>query len=243
MRGFLLYLLERLVPPVCISCGLSLDGGPRTVAALPDGWPPETLAFLSSGPGTGREGAAARVLCDRCLFRLRPARRPGTSVVSPFRINADLLEMVRFLKFSGGRAAVSMLGWWMANAIAPRAGGRAILVNVPLHPRRLRERGYDQAALLAAAVGDILRLPVGCGVLRRARCTRGQSLLDRAEREGNVRGAFSLDRPAAVTGKDVILVDDLVTSGATARACLAAVERGAPRTTTVLAAGRAAGID
>ena len=231
------------MPPVCLSCGASLESGPRTVAALPAGWPPETAAFLASGPGADGGGAAARVLCDRCLFRLRPAGWTGGSVVSPFRINAALLETVRFLKFSGGRAAVPLLGWWMANAAAPRAGSRAIIVNVPLHPRRQRERGYDQAALLAVEVGYILRLPFGRGVLRRARHTRGQSLLDRVEREGNVRGAFSLARPAEVTGKDVILVDDLVTSGATARACLAALERGAPRTTTVLAAGRAAGID
>ena len=242
VRGLISILLEQLLPSVCLSCKTTLDENPCFVAEIPPGWPPETIDFLGADLRVALFGGVelpARVLCASCFFRLELAAPGAERVIAPFQTNQLLLETVRFLKFSGGRAAVPSLAWWMANALASRAGRETVLVNVPLHPRRKRDRGFDQAELLARDVGRRLGLPAPRGVLRRVRHTSGQRLLDRREREGNVSGAFRLERPEAVAGRDAVLVDDLVTSGATARACLAALAEAGPRSTRVLAAGTA----
>jgi ComF family protein len=98
-----------------------------------------------------------------------------------------------------------------------------IVVPVPLHPRRLVERGFNQSALLAAPVARDLRarfLPEG---LVRARDTERQATLDRAARESNIAGAFVAGRSQRLSGRRVLLVDDVRTSGATLSACAAAL--------------------
>ena len=96
---------------------------------------------------------------------------------------------------------------------------RARLVAVPLHRSRLRARGFDQAQWLAAGIGRALCLDAPVAVLARARATLPQGDPRVVSRENNVEGAFAVSRPRAVVGKRVILIDDVITSGATARAC------------------------
>jgi ComF family protein len=200
---------------------------------------------------------SADVLCSGCWSRMAPARgagrlpptaagAPDVPLVAPFHTNDELLALVRFLKFSGGRVAAPALGWWMAAALGGRLGGsagrkssRPVLVPVPLHPERLKRRGYNQAALLAREVGARLGLEVDTEMLARIRNTKAQSTLDREIRAENVRGAFGLRGGAFTADRGIVLVDDLVTTGETARACIDALERAAPRSIEVLAAGRA----
>jgi predicted amidophosphoribosyltransferase len=117
------------------------------------------------------------------------------------------------------------------------AGGTK-LVPVPLHPSREKSRGYNQAFLLAWEVGERLGLEVDSRVLARIRNTQSQSTLDRERRALNVREAFGVVRPDLVRGKDVIVVDDLVTTGETAAACVTALEAAEPSSIAVLATGR-----
>lgn len=199
---------------------------------------------------------SADVLCSGCWSRLEPARgegllahpssgERGVPLVSPFHTNDELLALVRFLKFSGGRTAVPALGWWMAAALGDYLKGMpdrdpfdSLLVPVPLHRTREKSRGYNQAALLAREVAGRLGLDLDPGILKRIRNTKSQSTLDRERRSGNVRGAFGLDRGACAAGRNIILVDDLVTTGETAGACVAALGGASPRSIAVLAAGR-----
>jgi ComF family protein len=97
----------------------------------------------------------------------------------------------------------------------------ALLVPVPLHWSRLATRGFNQAALLADAVREISAVPVEKHLLRRARRTAPQQGLDRTQRQSNVRKAFVVPESAAprLAGRAVILVDDVITTGATAAAC------------------------
>ena len=199
---------------------------------------------------------SADVMCQGCWLKLEPARGEGclarpsvgakdVPLVSPFHTNDELLALVRFLKFSGGRTAVPALGWWMAAALGDCLGKLpgsdslpAVLVPVPLHPKREKSRGYNQAALLAREVAGRLGLVVDSRILMRIKNTKAQSTLDPERRSENVSGAFGLDRGECATGRNVILIDDLVTTGETARACVAALEGAAPRSIAVLAAGR-----
>jgi ComF family protein len=202
---------------------------------------------------------SADVLCPGCWSRLEPASgegflvRPSASakdvpLISPFHTNDEILALVRFLKFSGGRSAVPALGWWMAAALRDYLAGlparnasAPLLVPVPLHAKREKSRGYNQAALLAHEVAGRLGLDIDSRILKRIRNTKAQSTLESEERAANVEGAFSLACPDLVTSKNIIIVDDLVTTGETVLACVAALEEGSPSSVAVLSAGRARG--
>lgn len=131
--------------------------------------------------------------------------------------------MVRRLKFDGDFAAGQMLAREMAFAALPMvrsaAWRRAVLVGVPLHRSRLRERGFDQAQFLAIEIGRRLNLVVASGVLRRVRATLPQGDPRVTSRSSNIDGAFAIRAARAIRGQHVLLIDDVITSGATARAC------------------------
>ncbi|HEY5132761.1 MAG TPA: hypothetical protein VII85_03645 [Candidatus Krumholzibacteriaceae bacterium] len=260
VRGFLSFLIDALVPRSCLGCARELGPlGAFAAGGAPGGSGSRMQDFLATPcaldlcPGIS---IPARVLCETCWLRLEPARprgllalpgAPGRSVplICPFFTNDELLALVRFLKFSGGRTAAPALGWWMARALedhraAPGAfaAGKTVLVPVPLHPSREKSRGYNQAFLLAWEVGERLGLDVEARVLGRIRNTKSQSTLDRERRAFNVREAFGTVRADLIMGRDVIVVDDLVTTGETAAACVAALEPAEPSSIAVLAAGR-----
>ncbi len=98
-----------------------------------------------------------------------------------------------------------------------------VLVPVPLYPEREARRGYNQAALLARALGRYLELPVATRALVRIRNTASQTQLNREERRANVSGAFVLQKDVELAGRYVTLVDDVATTGATLEACAAAL--------------------
>ena len=95
-----------------------------------------------------------------------------------------------------------------------------LIIAVPLHVKRLRERGYDQAYILAEGIGRYLNIPVSCGNLTRIRYTVPQVNLSRDERIKNVKGAFSVKDTHELKGKRVFLIDDVFTTGATIEECV-----------------------
>lgn len=86
---------------------------------------------------------------------------------------------------------------------------------VPLHFNKMKERGFDQAFLIARQVARTLRLPLEGGLLRRVKATDPQATMTRAERARNIKGAFEVNRPELIAGKNILLVDDVFTTGAT----------------------------
>lgn len=244
VRGFLSFLFDMLAPRLCLHCGSEILERPSLEGvSVPPGWPSEIVSFFDQDH---------RVLCLDCWFKLEPARNPSAlavgapereapRLVTPFFTNEVLLSVVRFLKFEGGVPAADPLSWWMACALR-RCGGLSgapmLIVPVPLHRWRRRRRGYNQAALLAGKVAEILGLPFDDRTLMRCRHTRSQARLGEAARERNVRDAFRLEDESRVQGRHIVLVDDLVTGGSTVRACIGSILPGDPAGMTVLAAGR-----
>ena len=114
-----------------------------------------------------------------------------------------------------------------------------VVVAVPLHWRRRLGRGYDQSAVLAEEVGRRLALPVGRRAVARRRATAPQSGLSRSERMRNVAGSFTVTRPRAVAERTVLLVDDVLTTGATTDACAQALEEAGATRVFVLTFARA----
>jgi ComF family protein len=171
-------------------------------------------------------------MCARCSTPFEIDRGPNTACAAcldtPPRFAPARAAMVY-----GGPARDILLGFkngdhqHLVKVMAPqlvRAGGDwlgpgALLVPVPLHRARLWKRGFNQAALLAAAAGRRSGTPVAVDALIRVRATTTSRGMGRCKRAANVRGAFRVARPAQVRGRDIVLVDDVLTTGAKAEAC------------------------
>ncbi len=185
-------------------------------------------------------------LCPRCGIPTPPVARTcsgcathppvfdaayalGLYMADDTRLN-PLAAAVRALKYRGARPLARCLGTELGRRHPGPAG--AVVVPVPLHRSRLRERGYNQAALLARALARTSGLSVAVRALARVRPTPPQAGLDAHTRRTNLRGAFAVRQPAAVLDREVMLVDDVLTTGATADACAAALR--AARATRVI---------
>ena len=145
------------------------------------------------------------------------------------------------LKFAGRRAMAAPLGDLLAEMGVDSLPVAApdLLVPVPLHRRRQRERGFNQALLLARRLGRAWGVPVRPDVLARVVETRPQTEVAPDARRSNVRGAFTLRRPELVAGRHVIIIDDIFTTGSTATACALAVKDGGAAVVGVLTVARA----
>ncbi|MGH2371189.1 MAG: ComF family protein, partial [Chloroflexota bacterium] len=155
---------------------------------------------------------------ERYCADCRPAPLPLAGVRSVGLFDGPLRRAVHRLKYRGRRSAARPLADLLvapARAMDLSADGatRPLVLPVPLHSERERERGYNQASLLARPLADLLGLPYEPRLLRRVRPTASQVGLSRRQRRQNVRGAFGAE--AGVAGRDILLVDDVTTTGST----------------------------
>lgn len=133
----------------------------------------------------------------------------------------SLKQCIHLFKYGGRQELARMLGRFMDECAAPGLSGEAYdaIVPVPLHRVKLRERGFNQALMLAREFGTRRGMKVGRGVLVRVRATPSQSTLSRHERLKNVRGAFAVGEGVNLRGSRFLLIDDVYTTGATADEC------------------------
>lgn len=208
------------------------------------------LALPASCVGCRREGPA---LCAECLPALdvRLQAAPGAPIGLPADLPAPLLQLewcapftgvarraLHALKYDGERRLAAPLGVALARRWSRAGAGGDVFVPVPASPDRVRERGYDQAALLADEAGRRLRMPV-VRALGRTRATTAQFDLDRIGRASNLDGAFRVvaARRPEVVGRWIVLVDDVATTGSTLAACASALlEAGAAAVSAVTVA-------
>ena len=208
--------LSRLVPPLS-----------RLVPPL--SWLAPPLCWGCSGPSRGGDP-----LCGRCRGSLQrlaadPVSLSGVAVWAPVAYAGPARALVRALKFRGARGVADAMaaqiaanappGLLDARTAPPTLLPRAALVPVPLHPRRLRSRGYNQAAEIAAALARRTGLEVA-DCLARSGATAPQVGRDRAERRAGPAGQIA---PIGGVPARVLLVDDVVTTGATLAACRGAL--------------------
>ena len=231
-----LLALDMVLPPRCLRCGVTVDG----VGALcPDCW--GRMAFLGA-PHCACCGypfefeMAPDALCAACM-RDHPAFDRARAVLRYDEASRDLVLAFKHADRTDGAPAY---GRWLARAGAELLPDADVIAAVPLHWSRLFARRYNQAALLALALGREAGLPAVPDLLARARRTPSQGRLSAAARERNVAGAFTV-RPrhrAGLAGRRVLLVDDVLTTGATAEACARVLRRAGAAAVDVLTLAR-----
>src|SRR5271155_5617411 len=150
--------------------------------------------------------------------------------------------LVHALKYGDRLDLAPMMGRWLSHAGRELLGEADALVPVPLHWRRNWARRFNQSAMLAAAVSASSGVPIAAGALKRVKATGQQVGLSRTERAANVQGAFRVppEAKAAVVGRRLIVIDDVLTSGATAEGCARALLRAGAANVDVLVFARVA---
>lgn len=238
-RAALGWLVDAVLPPRCVGCGAAVDVQGHVCAACFAG-----LTFI------------AAPLCVRCGVPF-PVPAPPDTECGACLAEPPAFDQARAVLVYGDGARPLVLGFkhgdrthgapafgaWLVRAGAGLLDGADVLVPVPLHRRRLFTRRYNQAVLLARAVGRAAGVPVAVDALRRRRDTPSQGTLGRTARQANVAHAFAIRRLGAVAGRRVVLIDDVMTSGATADACARVLKRAGASWIGVLTLARATRAD
>jgi ComF family protein len=226
-------VLDAVLPPRCLKCGDILSAAQ---GLCPDCW--RKLTWLASPccaccgqpfPFDAGEGS----LCGACLQQ-RPAYDRARAVL---RYDDESRDLVIGLKHADRTESVPTLAGWMTRAGGTLLESAEVIVPIPLHWTRLASRRFNQAALLAQAIGRKTGLPVLPQALLRRRATSSQGHLGRIARFRNVKGAIAMaERHAtAVTNRRVLLIDDVITTGATVESAAKALISAGARQIDVLA--------
>ena len=222
-HGFIARLGHALLPPRCLVCAEAGCNGhdlcADCITALP--W------NRSACPRCGIPTPLAGDVCGRCLKKSSPVARTHAA----FRYDFPLDRLLPRFKFHRDLAAGRELAGWMIEALRDALRDSKppdALIAVPLHPRRLRQRGYNQALELARPLARAFDLPILQHALHRVRDIVPQAGLNALARRRNPRGAFAVGRDLrdrTNIPKHVVLVDDVMTTGATLYECAKVLQR------------------
>ncbi len=237
VRAELAALLDLLLPPACPLCRTESPGlplGTLCTGCLSD-IPPlgPSRCPRCALPYPAPDGSVH--LCEACL-RSAP---PFVSVAAAGVYGDALRRAIHRFKYEGAIDLDRPLSSLLADSVAVALPDfRAdLIVPVPLHPARLRERTYNQALLLARRMGRRTGIPVSPRLLERTRPTPAQQGLSATQRRRNLRGSFAMR--SGLDGESVLLVDDVMTTGATARECSRVLMAGGAGRVAVAVLGRA----
>jgi ComF family protein len=225
LRKFELFeaAVSLLYPPVCAACGDNTDAGEY----LCERCERKTMRIVApfcqqcSEPFDG--AIAGAFTCANCAHRAIYF----DAAVAAYRGRGIVRQIIHDFKYGRQIHLRHLVARWLCAALDDeRLSSRKfdIIVPVPLHPARQRERGFNQASLLAQLLSA--QLPIPCKpLLKRIRYTTTQTALDRAERMENLHNAFRLRKNADVRGLQVLLVDDVLTTGSTLSECASVLKR------------------
>jgi ComF family protein len=227
-------LVALLIAPCCAACARPLER-PTLGPVCATCWravvfnSPPFCVQCGDPLATWRVRDADSSRCPRC--RQRPSSITAARAVGPY--DGSLRAILHAFKYGRRQSLATPLGALMAAAPAEIFQGIDILVPVPLHWRRRRQRGFNQAEALARTLGMPWR-----NALRRTRRTPSQTDLPAAQRHRNVRNAFALRRRVCVSGRSILLIDDVATTGATLEACATVLRAAGARQVRALTVAR-----
>jgi ComF family protein len=238
------YVINFLFPPRCAACEvrLPIESQNRVCAACHASVERlhEPLCSICGVPiAAGTDDSQAKS-CRECAAA--PPHFTTARAVARYRSSeedhAALPSIIRRHKYGRDQSLSRALAEFLDNPMPLAENDYDLIIPVPLHPARLRWRGFNQAALLAATVARQLGRPLDLRVLSRTRATTPQTAQDRAERHRNVRNAFTVERPSRVANRRVLLIDDVMTTGSTVDECARTLLAGGARRVDVLTLAR-----
>lgn len=207
-------LLSLFFPRSCAACGAALQEGEDAVC----------MSCLCALSRTG-----LHLEKDNCVERLFWARIPLVRATSfmYYHKGSGSSRLLHLLKYGGRKDLGVFLGRLMAAELQDSGffNGVDALIPLPLHPRKQRSRGYNQSECLARGLSDVTGIPVLTGCVKRLKDTETQTHKSVSARLENVRGVFALSDAGMLQGKHVLLVDDVLTTGATSVACADALRQ------------------
>jgi ComF family protein len=239
VKEILTGITDLIFPPLCITCGAVLEEHaplpfcPPCAAGIHFIHPP--LCPRCGIPFPATEGGDH--FCGECLATERPyavARAVGM-------YEETLKTAIHLFKYRGRIGIGEVLGRIMADF----AGSQwdmtvfSLIIPVPLHRKRLRERGFNQAVIMARAIAKRFSLPLDFMTLRRELSTPPQVGLEREERLANVRKAFAVRKPEKIAGRRILLVDDVTTTGSTLTECASVLMKANAEAVAILTLARA----
>jgi ComF family protein len=212
MPSFLADFVGLVFPKVCLACEQALSRGEDHLCTTCRVQLPYTDYHLL--PATDNPVARrfwGRVPVCHALSYLRFLRR------------GRVQHLLHQLKYKGHRDVGLVLGRWYGHDLALHNFHFDLIVPVPLHPKKLAKRGYNQSDPFAEGLAESLHIPWDANGLRRLEHTDSQTQKNRVERWQNVAEVFEVATPISIQGKHVLVVDDVLTTGATLEACAAAL--------------------
>jgi ComF family protein len=237
-------ILNFLYPPRCAACDapLGMDAGHRVCTACLARVERVAEPFCIVCGGPLEPTASANGPCQRCVRHPPAFRRART--IARYRSSAEdergtLPALIRRHKYGLDQAVGRALAEYLPAELPLDSADYDLVVPVPLHRRRLWWRGFNQAALLAGEVACRLELPLDVSALARIRATTSQTSADHDERRRNVRAAFAARHGKRLTGRRILLVDDVMTTGATAHECARTLRAAGARVVDVFTLARA----
>ncbi|MBM6670576.1 ComF family protein [Phocaeicola coprophilus] len=212
MSSWIDTLLDLAFPRLCLMCGKRLAPGERHVCATCLGALPRTNFHLISDN-----------LLEERFRGVIPVER--TAALFFYQKGNPSCEIIHRLKYAGKPDIGVYFGALLAREAAPSGFFRDIdlLLPVPLSRKRMRRRGYNQAEQIACGVSQVTGIPLSADSLARLHDNPTQTRRNRQERLANTEGLFGVEHPDRLQGKHILLIDDVVTTGATLRACAEAV--------------------
>jgi len=229
-------LVNFLLPPRCTLCGVTVARAPALCGSC---W--EGLTFID-GPVCYRTGAPLPYDLGPQTVSLGAMMYPPAYDAARAAVSYDAAarDLIRKLKFSNRPELAALLVPWMVRAGRPILKDADYLVPVPLHWSRLLARRYNQSAELARRLALLAGVPMRVDLLKRVKRTRQQVGLTRPMRRKNLQGAFAVpqNRKVSVIDKHMVLVDDVLTTGATVEACAKVLRRAGAAKVSVLTAAR-----
>jgi len=208
LRDWFDSILNLFYPRVCAACGESLLKDEETVC----------LKCRYTLPRTGYERYPDNPLAQTFYGRVNIH---AVTACYFFAKSGKVQHLIHQMKYKGNKEAGTFLGKQLGESLkdAPLFQGIDVIIPVPLHPRRERHRGYNQSLIIAQGISEVTGIPVGSQYLFRMKYNESQTHKTAEERYNNVKGIFELRRQEELKGKHVLLVDDVLTTGATLESC------------------------